>query len=115
VVRRLAAATSRPNVIRHKPRLNFSNVPLIEALNGAHALVTYTSNTAVDALCAGYPAFCTGPNPANLFGNIDLAQIERPRVPSVETRRQWAATLAANQWTLPEIAAGLAWQKLQRD
>jgi hypothetical protein len=110
---RIAKATKRPVVIRTKPKTG-NNTPaaLLAALKGAHALVTYTSNVAIEATCAGYPAFCTGPNPVGIFGNSDLKKIEFPYVPTEAARTAWAAMLCANQWTLAEIAAGKAWKAI---
>lgn len=79
---------------------------MAEDLKGAHALVTYMSNTSVEALLAGVPVFCTGPCAAASMGLHDLAQIEAPYYP--DDRQRWFELLAENQWTLKEVAAGMA-------
>ena len=112
VTNRLRRITKRRIIIRQKPKANHTPGPLLDALKGAWALVTYTSNAAVEATCAGYPAFCTGPNPCTVFGNTEVAKIEKPYVAPLRSREAWAAMLCANQWTLEEIAAGKAWKAL---
>ncbi|MCR4331295.1 MAG: hypothetical protein NUV34_01105 [Sulfuricaulis sp.] len=84
--------------------------PLDEDLRGAWALVTHSSNSAVEALLAGIPVFCTNPCGASAMGLSDLTQIEAPRME--EGREKWAAVLASNQWTLKEMREGLCWKML---
>lgn len=85
--------------------------PLAEDLQGAWALVTHTSNSAVEALLHGVPVFCTGDCAASHLALSDVVNIEKPFRP--EGRLSMAAVLAANQWTLAEIAAGDAWRAVQ--
>lgn len=99
---KLAASTDRPLRVRSKAAP--SGRPLIEDLQDCHALVTFMSNTAVEAVLAGVPVFTTGRCAAAVMGCSDLAKIETPRYP--EDRERWAAVLAANQWTLEEVRAG---------
>lgn len=101
----LKASTDREIVVRPKgtPR------PLADDLADAHALVTHASNTAVDAALFGVPAFVNGPSPARALGNTDLREIERP---VYGPREEWAAVLAANQWSIAEMRAGTCWRQL---
>ncbi|HYH39914.1 MAG TPA: hypothetical protein VD860_16960 [Azospirillum sp.] len=87
--------------------------PLAADLAGAWALVTHSSNAAVDALLAGVPVFCTNPCGAYRLGEPELKKIESPRRP--DDREQWAWNLAANQWTLSEMADGTCWRMLNGD
>ena len=52
-------------------------------------------------------------HPAQVFENTDLARLEEPNLPPQEDRMEWAARLAACQWTLYELAHGLCWTKLK--
>jgi hypothetical protein len=72
--------------------------------------VCWTSNAAVDAVLAGVPVFCTSPCAAYRMGHADLSKIETPHFPP--DREQWAWSLAANQWTLREMASGQCWREL---
>jgi len=85
--------------------------PLAEDLAGCWALVTHSSNAAVEAAMAGVPPFVTAPCGARWVAGGALNDIERPRL--AEDREDWAARLASHQWTLGEIASGLAWQALR--
>lgn len=97
--------TDREIRVRVKPKAEEYRT-LAQDLRGCHALVTYMSNAAVEALVAGVPVFCLGPCAAQSMGRTDVAEIESPAYPA--DRERWAAALAANQWTLAELAAGAA-------
>jgi hypothetical protein len=84
--------------------------PLSEDLRGAWALVTHMSCAAVEALLAGVPVFCTGRCSARWMGTSDLSLIESPIYP--DRREEWAAVLAANQWTESEFRDGTTWKAL---
>lgn len=101
----LMASTDRPIRVRRKPKPGVG-VPLAHDLQDCHALVTFMSNTAVEALLAGVPVYCTGKSAASCMGHSDLTKIEAPLYP--DHRQAWAETLASNQWTLAEIRQGQA-------
>lgn len=107
VLARLRTATARRIVVREKPRRPEAD-DFARVLNRAWAVVGRSSNCLVDALLAGVPAFPTQACAALSCGTLE--EIERPRRPP--DRGRWARVLAANQWTLEEIRAGLAWQAL---
>lgn len=103
-VRRLKACTERPIDISTKqdPR------PLAQRLQQCHAVVTWTSNVAVDAIVAGVPAFCHDEcAAAPVAGELTVLehQIDAPPRPD---RGPWARSLAWGQFTLDEINAGFA-------
>jgi hypothetical protein len=98
--------TTRPLIIRRKG----DRRSLAEALKGAWALVAHTSAAANEALVAGVPVFCTGECAASAMGSSDLSRIEQPSMP--DGREQWAAAVAAHQWTLDELRLGKAWKRL---
>lgn len=116
VSRRLRMHTTRPLVIRWKrrwhpgPKARIDWRPLSDDLRGAWAVVAHTSAAANEALIAGIPAFTTGLCAATAMSNHDLSSIERPKMP--DGREQWAAAVAAHEWTLTEIANGDAWRSL---
>lgn len=109
VLTRLRANTDRTIKVRERDKEQ--EYPLEQDLAGAWALVTWGSNAAVEALLYGVPVFCTGDCAASVMGRADPIGIEYPYYP--DNRYEWAATLAANQWTLDEIASGMAWEVLQ--
>lgn len=67
--------------------------PLPEALRGAARVITFNSNTGVDALVAGVPATCD-----------DAGSM----IHGVTDRERWAHALAWKQWSLAEIRSGVA-------
>ena len=81
-----------------------------EALKDAFALVAYNSNSLVDALIAGVPAFALGPGSmVSAVANTDLAQLEDPYRPD---RMQFFHDLAYCQWTINEMKTGAPWVHL---
>jgi hypothetical protein len=102
---KLEANTDRRIQIRYKPTPGIAGPSLQDDLQDCHALVTFMSNTAVEAVMAGVPVFCTGRCAASTVGRSNLALIDYPAYPE---RAGWLAALAANQWTLDELRAGKA-------
>lgn len=106
-IRRIKKHTDRPIIVREK----FTHTPFMEDLKNAHCLVCHSSNTAVEALMEGVPVITTGDCAASVMGLSDPVNIEHPYYP--DGRMEWAAALAANQWTLEEIAAGQCWNQIK--
>lgn len=86
---------------------------LRQDLEGAWAVVTPASAAAIEAILAGIPAFVTDLSVALEMGSCNFASIENPRRP--DGRAEWAARLAASQWTLDEMRAGKAWRALTEE
>lgn len=107
----LGQHTDRPIRVRRKGDVE----PLAVALEDAHAVVTFQSNVAVDAVLAGVPVFVDPINAAAPVGRLDLSKIEEPLKGD---REPWAWSLAYGQFTLREMEQGLAWrigfEKLKR-
>ena len=106
-VERLRRHTDRPLKIRRKEVRR----ALAADLKSAFAVVTFTSSSAVEAIIAGVPAFCTGRCASSPMARDDVGHIEWPLYS--DDREHWAAALAASQWTLDEIERGVAWRALQ--
>jgi len=105
----LRASTDRPIVIREKPQPGTEAVSLQQALQNAHALVTHSSNVAIEAVCLGTPVFVSPASAAAPIGRTELSEIESPVYPD---REPWLAHLAYNQFSLEEIRNGRAWRLL---
>jgi len=112
-VQKLKAMTTRPVVVRQHPLLDGgAKTPLSEDLKDAHCVVTFNSNSAVEALIYGKPVFSFDEGSmAWELANRNLADLEQPKYPD---RKQWAANLAFSQWTPAEMAQGLTWKHLTR-
>lgn len=103
---RVKAVTNRPIRVREKgcPR------PLADDLAGAWALVTHSSNVAVDAVLAGVPVFVEPTSPAAPMGRTDF-EFEFPVYPE---REPWLASLLMQQFTLAEMHNGYAYQMMKK-
>lgn len=83
-----------------------------EDLEGAHALVTYSSAAAVTALLAGISVNCAADCAAFPL-STPIDELDGGGIAwSVEDRLNWAGVLADNQWTLDEMREGRAWEHL---
>ena len=118
----LKKVTDRPIVVRPHPLAvdalppildcEYSTAPLEADFLTAHAVVTWNSNTAVDALIWGKPVFAFDEGSmAWDIANKSLLDIDTPEYPRRET---WANELAYKQWTTEEMRQGLAWKHLSR-
>ena len=116
----------RPLVFRPHPKAPVGSMPkmealsppldqtLAEALGRAFVVVTYNSNSAVDAILAGVPAIVLGEG--DMLGGVCSRHIKSLNTPLRSGERgQWAADLAFAQWRPDEMREGLPWKHLFRD
>jgi hypothetical protein len=109
-VQTLRTHTNRQIRVRWKNQARFN--PIQRDLAGAWAVVVFSSAAAIDALIAGVPCVTLAPFAATArMGITDLAQIETPIYPP--DREPFLQTLAANQFTIPEMLDGRCWRHLQ--
>lgn len=86
--------------------------PILEDLQDAWAVVTFNSNSGVEAAIEGIPVFVDDAGSmAFPVANRNLLYIDNPKKPE---REQWAHNLAYTQWTLDEMRSGEAWNHLFR-
>lgn len=99
---RLQGITKRPVRVSYKG----DPEPLSRRLDGCHAVVTWTSNVAVDAVMAGVPAFVS-PHSAALPVARGLDELETQLERPLRTERlAWAESLMRGQASLDMIEAG---------
>jgi hypothetical protein len=119
----IKAHSNRPIIYRPKPSWLTAKPlpqtrwsPKSESLEGlfsnTHAVVTHHSNVAVEAICAGVPAFCKK-GVAKSMALSDLRNIESPIYP--EGREQWAADIAYTQWSIDEMTKGMPWRHMKSE
>jgi len=72
--------------------------------NGAHCVISWSSNPGVHAILNGIPAFTSASSLAWPVANSDYSQIESPLMPD---RTQWLNDYAHTEYTLAEIAEGI--------
>jgi hypothetical protein len=108
----IRAHSDREIVWREKtPRAERTNNTIYDALDDdIHALVTYNSVAAVEAIQAGIPAFALAPTAAAPLASNDLALIEDPPRPSETLVYKWLCSIAYGQFSLEEIISGRAWR-----
>lgn len=120
-VQKLKVMTKRKVVFRPHPLAPLpplkgcaqSTGPLEADLADAHCVVTFNSNSAVEALIFGKPVFAFDEGSmAWELANKSLGELENLDYPS---RQQWARNLAFAQWTPQEMRQGLAWRHLSRE
>ncbi len=106
-VKRIGEYSDRPIKVRPKN----APYPIAEDLKDCWALVTFESNTVVDAILAGVPAFCDG-GAGLMVASSNISHIELPFYPGDEHIMKWLGGLLENQWTRKQMASGEAWEKL---
>lgn len=78
---------------------------LAEALSEAACVVTWNSNTGVDAVLAGVPAVTF--DEGAMAWPVTSHNLIEPLV--MPDRTEWFRDMAWRQWTMDEIASGFAW------
>lgn len=107
-LREIRRRTDRPVMVREKPmRQSEAKTSVMDDLENCYCVVTYSSNVAVEAICAGVPAISLAPSAAQAMGGSEWNAIRKP--PRPDGRQQWAAVLADNQWTVEELRGGALW------
>lgn len=107
----LKAHTDRPIRLRQRPvsRLDRKTQQPEDWLTDVHAVVTFNSVAATEAVLAGVPVFVTAPaNAARPVSNLDLNTIETPWFPDSDQVYKWACHLAYGQFHISELANGTA-------
>ena len=89
------------------------NPSLVSDLQNCWAAVNHNSSPVVGAALEGVPIFVTDParSQCGEIANIDLAQIEKPRMPD---RQSWAERLAMFHWNFSELQSGECWRHMQQ-
>jgi hypothetical protein len=102
--------TDREIVVRVKPQPGETVEPIEDAFRRSFALVTHSSNIAIEAAIAGVPVFVSPSSAAAPVGQTDVSLIESPVYPD---RTPWLQHLAYNQYSMAELGDGTAWRMLR--
>jgi len=113
----IRSMTDRPVEIRERTKDRQARMfadPLSRVLaDDVHALVTFNSVAATEAILHGVPAFVLAPSNAALpVANTDLNQIENPLYPDRDKLMAWCHHLAYGQFHLRELRDGRAFDIL---
>ena len=86
------------------------------ALKDVHAVVTFNSNAATEAVMAGVPVFVLAPCSAAMpVANLDLSRIEDPWFPDSDMAQAWCRHLAYGQFHNTELVDGTAQRILETE
>lgn len=99
-VQRELEKTGRKVIVRQRKETR----PIREDLKGAHALVTFASNSVIDSLLAGVPVFVAGPSIARQVAG-KWGEFENPIYPD---RERFLRHMAYCQFKLEEFRSGFA-------
>lgn len=110
VVRQIEQISSRPILIRDKPlKGRGPTTTIFEDMEDAWVVISLSSNCLVQAAQQGIPVLPVGHCAASPLGT-SFSRLKTPYYP--EDREAVFAQLAANQWTLQEIADGVMYRTL---
>lgn len=118
-MKQLKAMTELPVYFRSHPRYSAGALDpkpafkgdLNDALTRAAAVITWNSNSGVDAVLAGVPTVAMDVG-SMVYG---VAAHELTPAPPRPDRDWWTAALAWCQWSDEEIVSGQAWEFIGRD
>ena len=115
VTQQIRAHTDRPVVIRSRPAsrvVRSTSDRFVDFIRqDTHAVVTWTSNCAVEAAMHGIPVVCLGPSAAlPMSGDMDHIH----NLPDLDPQQidRWLRHLSYCQFTLSEMRFGIAWRIL---
>jgi hypothetical protein len=95
-----------PEKIEH----SYDDFDFKRVLAKAYAVINYSSNTGIESVFNGVPAFVSSHSFCYPLGNTDLKDIE---FPEYESRKQFLADLSYTEWYVDEIEKGIPWKKLR--
>ena len=107
--------TNREIKVRNKPRPNneWWGTDIKDSLVGCHCLVTNMSLSAIDAVLNKTPVICDVRNVCYPISK-KLENIENPECPSRKDFAYWLKIVAENQFTIPEIESGKAFEIMRK-
>ena len=125
LVRSLRMQTAHEIVYRPKPswkdavpingtKFSDRSESIADALKGAHCLITHGSNACFEAMLMGVPSIILGEAVMKPISSQTLDDIEKPHRASDDERDAVLRFLAYQQWTMAEMADGIAWPNIRR-
>jgi len=89
-----------------------STKPLQYDLDHASMVITFNSNTGVDAIINGNTVFAS--DVGSMIWDVANKQLSSLSLPAQYDRRRWANNIAYTQWNIDEMSDGLPWQHLSK-
>ena len=114
-IQEISKYTDREIRLRNKPRPGnkWWNTDIKDDLKDCYALVTNYSLSAFDALLNYIPVFAEANSVMGPVTSRDISKIEKPLRPGRKTMEEWLKFVSENQFTLKEIANGVAYETLK--
>ena len=108
-MRQMVAGLGQPVLFRPHPITADTGVSLAETLEMASGVVTFSSNSGVDAVLAGVPTIAMDAG-SMVFGLVPA----KPPFEKIDEnqRARWLERLAYCQWSAAEVADGTAWEHI---
>jgi len=115
-VTKIQQLTDHPVVIRERSQDRSSRKTNdLASPKNVHAVVTFNSVAATEAILAGVPAYVLAPSNAAIpVANTDLSSIHEPWFPEPEQVHAWANHLAYGQFHIQELEDGTARRILEQ-
>lgn len=125
VIAEIRKRSPRPIIYRPKPSwkaavpidgTEFSRKPrtIEQELRRSRVMVTHGSNGVFEAVLAGVPSIVLGDGVGSLISSTSLDDLEQPKLATEREKMQWLHNLSYCQFTLPEMAMGLAWREVSK-
>lgn len=102
--------TGRQVVFRPHPKFGAGGRPLADVLAEASMVVTFNSNSGVDAVLAGVPTIAVDRGAMAW----DVTGHDLDAEPPTPDRTAWAHALAWKQWRMDELASGACWEAVSQ-
>ena len=114
-IQEISKYTDREIRLRNKPRPGnkWWNTDIKDDLKDCYALVTNYSLSAFDALLNYIPVFAEANSVMGPVTSRDISKIEKPLRPGRKTMEEWLKFVSENQFTLKEMASGVAYNTLK--
>ena len=114
-IQEISKYTDREIRLRNKPRPGnkWWNTDIKDDLKDCYALVTNYSLSAFDALLNYIPVFAEANSVMGPVTSRDISKIEKPLRPGRKTMEEWLKFVSENQFTLKEMASGVAYETLK--
>lgn len=108
---------TKGKIVPHDARLSGPNESFARLMAQAYCVVTHGSNAAIESLSQGVPVVLLSDakqSGVHALAERSIENVKSPYWPSDEARLQVMANLAWCQFSIPEIASGLAWDTIRK-
>jgi len=112
MVRKAGKLDYNLEVREHPVRIKKEQEPIENVLKHTRFLITYSSNSAVDAILQGVPCYIESNNHLASDLSIDIENIDKNNLDTVK-QKEILNIIANTQWTINEIQKGKCWNHVK--